>query len=434
MQKINSESNENKELPEEVMERLNKHSERTGDSIKDVVKHYEEFIATYHGCDDWTDEDEDLLIDWAEQCFTQLRRGTAGGGANTVNFVGHFIGVDGTKRDRRAGMVSRATREFTLDNKAAVDGGRVGVYEKEGSFWRIRTNQGVQETNEPVEEPPTLGFKADNQYICLLGMTTGRPMMPVMFGRHYYFLGNEESKFESEILMWRVDGVANSVDMDVKIGEPCRIKVRPPNEDADERFKDVLGTNAGFEESIEYTDDFVDEHERKLLHPHKFLATSTFHEYYTPLESLSDTYNEKVRTFEINGEEGRAGPIVITKGTVSRLNTEPRESPYDETGRNFVMSLSNVALQSMHGQGRKAEVSCWISGACHDLSSPFIARKGGEEIEWAEKSTVIAIGRIGISVQDGEEVPKLNVFGVYADHRRIRRRQDGGDTSMGQFM
>jgi hypothetical protein len=433
MKKVNDE-NDDRELPEEVMERLNKHCERTGDKIEDVVKHYTDFISTYHGCEDWASEDEDLLIDWAEQCFTQLRKSTVGGGANTVSFVGCFIGVDGTKRDRRAGMVSRATREFITDPKAAIDGGRVGVYEKEGSFWQIRTNKGVQETNEPVEEDPTLGFKADNKFICLLGMTTGRPMMPMLFGRHYYFLGNEESSFDNEILMWRVDGAGSSVDMNVRIGEPCKIKVRPPNTDGDERFRDVLGTNAGFEENIQYTDDFVDEQDRKFLHPHKFLASNTFHEHYIPLESLNEAYNERVRTFQINGEEGRAGPIVVTKGTVSRLNTEPRESPYDETGRNFMLSLSNVALQSIHGQGRKSEVTGWVSGACYDLSNPFVARKGDEEIEWAEKSTVIVVGRIGMSIQDGEEVPKLNVFGVYADPRRIRRRQEGGDTNMEQFI
>ena len=99
-----------------------------------------------------------------------------------------------------------------------------------------------------------------------------------------------------------------------------------------------------------------------------------------------------------------------------------------------MLSLSNVALQSIHGQGRKSEVTGWVSGACYDLSNPFVARKGDEEIEWAEKSTVIVVGRIGMSIQDGEEVPKLNVFGVYADPRRIRRRQEGGDTNMEQFI
>ena len=423
-----------KDLPSGVQERLEKHAERTGDKIGEVIAHYLGFILNEHGCDNWQVEDEDLLIDWAEQCFVQLRRGTVGGGSNTVTFVGCFVGLDAKKNDRRAGMVSRATREYIMDAKAAVDSGRVGIYEKNGGFWGIKTQNGMIETNDPVDDAPTMGFKADNKFICLMGMTTNRPMMPSLMGRNYYFVGNEQAEFNNDIQLWRVDSLGEGVDLQVKIGVPCRITVRPPNPEAAEGWKDVLGTNKGFEDSIVYTDDFVSEEDRKFLHPHKFLATTDFHDLYVPLESLGDAYNERHRTFDTADGEGRAGPIVVTKGTVSRLSTEGRESPYDETGRNFSFSISNVALQSLFGQGRKGEVSCWVSGACRDNSNPFISRKGDEEIEWAEKSTILVIGRIGMSILDGEEVPKINVFGVYADPRRIRRRTEGGNTNISQFI
>ena len=88
------------ELPLEIMKRFEKHSERTGVDIEEVKRYFFEFIATDYGCDDWSSEDEDLLIDWAEQCFVQLRRGTAGGGVNTVPYVGCFVGVDDNNRER----------------------------------------------------------------------------------------------------------------------------------------------------------------------------------------------------------------------------------------------------------------------------------------------------------------------------------------------
>ena len=44
------------------------------------------------------------------------------------------------------------------------------------------------------------------------------------------------------------------------------------------------------------------------------------------------------------------------------------------------------------------------------------------------------IGRIGMSVRDGVESPKMNVFGIYADPRRIRKRTQGGNTNMSQFI
>ena len=422
------------ELPSGVQERLEKHAERTGDKIGEVITHYLGFILNEHSCDNWRVEDEDLLIDWAEQCFVQLRRGTIGGGSNTVTFVGCFVGCDANKRDRRAGMVSRATREFIMDAKAAVDSGRVGVYEKSGNFWGIKAQNGMIETSEPIEDAPVMGFKVDNKYVCLMGMTTNRPMMPSLMGRNYYFVGNEKSEFDKDIQLWRVDSLGDGVDLQVKIGVPCKITVRPPNPEAAEGWKDVLGTNKGFEDTIQYTNDFVSEEDRKFLHPHKFLATTDFHNLYVPIESLGDAYNERHRTFEINGEEGKSGPIVVTKGTVSRLSTEGRESPYDETGRNYMFSISNVALQSMFGQGRRAEVTCWVSGSCRDNTNPFVSRNGEEEIEWAEKSTVLVIGRVALSIVDGEEVPKINVFGVYADPRRIRRRTEGGNTNISQFI
>jgi hypothetical protein len=154
---------------------------------------------------------------------------------------------------------------------------------------------------------------------------------------------------------------------------------------------------------------------------------------YTPLEEMSDAYNAKSRTFEINGEQGKAGPIILTKGTVNRLSTEPRDSEFDQTGRNFSFNLTSMGLQNMHGTNRQSDVSCWVSGSCYDLTSPFVAYDVNSPVEWAEKSTVLVCGRIGMSVIDGETIPKLNVFGVFADTRRIRRRRDGGETGAGQF-
>ena len=421
-------------MPEGVLERMQKHAERTGDKLPDVIKHFLSFIESEHSCEDWMEEDEDLLIDWAEQCFIQLRRSTVGGGANTVPFVGCFVGVDAKKTDRRGGMVSRASREYAMNNKEAIDNGVVGEYFEQGNFWAIRTANGVVDTNDPVEEEPSMGLRVDGKYICLMGRTTGRPMYPSLLGRNYYFLGNHENEFDKDIKLWRVDALGDSSDMHVKVGEPCRIQVRPPNPDAAEAFRDVLGTGIGFHENIEYTTNFVDEDEVKFLHPHKFLASDLFHQLYVPLESLSNACATGSRTFEINGETGRAGPIVFTKGSVSRLSTEGRESQYDETGRNFSLNLTNISLQSEYGEKPQAEVSCWISGACYDSTNPFVARKGDEEIPWAEKSSIIVIGRIGMSVRDGVESPKMNVFGIYADPRRIRKRTEGGNTNMSQFI
>lgn len=419
------------ELPLEILKRFEKHSERTGDDIEEVKRYFFEFIATDYGCEDWTSEDEDLLIDWAEQCFVQLRRGTTGGGVNTTPFVGCFVGVDANKRDRRENMRKRAIRDFTLDPNAAVSTGRIGVYVAQDKHWIIDTAQGRIDTGESVDDSPPNSFMADGKHICLLGSASGRPMPSELMGRHYYFLGNSQDSFAGHIQLWRVDMVGDLVDLEVKIGYPCRIAVRPPSDTAPEAWKDVLGSTMGM--TVEYTDEFVDEDMRGFLHPHKFWLSEDFHDLYTPLEEMSDAYNAKSRTFEINGEQGKAGPIILTKGTVNRLSTEPRDSDFDQTGRNFSFNLTSMGLQNIHGTKRQSDVACWVSGSCYDLSNPFVAYDVNTPIEWAEKSTVLVCGRIGMSVIDGETIPKLNVFGVFADMRRIRVRTSGGETGVGQF-
>ena len=118
--------------------------------------------------------------------------------------------------------------------------------------------------------------------------------------------------------------------------------------------------------TIEYTTNFVDEDEVKFLHPHKFLASDLFHQLYVPLESLSNAYATGSRTFEINGETGKAGPIVFTKGSVSRLSTEGRESQYDETGRNFSLNLTNISCKASTATSHRQR--CHVGLAVHAMT------------------------------------------------------------------
>jgi hypothetical protein len=76
---------------------------------------------------------------------------------------------------------------------------------------------------------------------------------------------------------------------------------------------------------------------------------------------------------------------------------------------------------------------CWVGSACNDLTAPFVARTDDETIPYAERSTVLVCGRIAVKRKDGKDIPSLKVMGVFADARRIRRRQTGGDTGKGQF-
>ena len=196
----------------------------------------------------------------------------------------------------------------------------------------------------------------------------------------------------------------------------------------------MLSTGLGVHKSITYSDDFVSEDDRSALHPFRAWTDMELHDAFAPLEDLVEVFESRSRTFSLNnGEQGKQGPVVITRGTVNRLSSEPRDNQYDEDGRGYSIALTSMALQSEHGRGDSSEVMGWMGSACHDLTNPFIARDGEDEIPYAERSTVLVVGRVAVKRKDGADIPNLKVMGVFADPRRIRRRQTGGDTGRNQF-
>ena len=423
-------------LPQGVVERLNKYAERTKKTYEEAEQQFRAYILKEYMVEDISDEDDDLLEDWAEQMLVETRSERSGGGglAGSVPFVGCFVGVEPNQRDRRAGLVKRARRDFALDPNNAIGSGQVGHFTRGTDVWMLNTNNGERRTEYGLEEVPDHSFVADGERICLL-TKAGRPKAMSMTGRNYIFLGAPEDEFTNDgaIQLWRLDCQGEDANMTVRIGEPCRIQARPPNDNAPEGFKDVLSTSLGLRDNIEYTKDFVPAEMHALLHPFKLWTDLELHGHFAALDDLVDAFEAGSRTFTINGEQGRSGPIVFTKGTVNRLSSEARDSDYDEGGRSYSLTLSSAALQSAHGNRDASEVMCWVGSACNDLTNPFTAFRDDEEIPYAEKSTVLVCGRIAVKRKDGMDIPNLKVMGVFADHRRIRRRASGGETGRGQF-
>jgi hypothetical protein len=431
------ETSQNTGLPAGVIERLSAYAERTKKELASVKQEFYDYIAKEYLCEDASNEDEDLLEDWAEQMLVETRNVSSGGSSGAyagVPFVGMFVGVEPNSRDRRGGLVKRAKRDFTLDAGAAVGSGFVGHFTKGDGVWMLNTSNGEKRTEFSVDEIPDHSFLADGERICLL-TKQGRAKAMSMIGRNYFFLGAPESEFTNDnaIQLWRLDCQGEDANMVVRIGEPCRIEAKLPSDNAPEGFKDVLSTNLGIKDNITYTDEFVSESVRPLLNPMKMWVDSELHGYYTPLEDLVEAFESGSRSFTINGEQGKSGPVIFTKGTVNRLSSEARESEYDEGNRSYSLSLSSSALQSMHSQQDLREVMCWVGSACNDLTNPFVAFENGEEIPYAENSTVLVCGRIAVKRKDGVDIPNLKVMGVFAHPRRIRRRATGGDTGRGQF-
>jgi len=417
-----SEDNTNAGLPSGVIDRLKAYAERVGKKLSEVIDEFITMCKEYSA--DPASEDEDLLIDWAEQLVVETRRASGGGNSKLQTWVGCFLGVADKKRDRLANIVRANLKLFKDDPEEAISSGRLGVYSKNDGVWYLTTKEGQVSTEIPVEGNPTPphAIKHDNMWVCLTTYDNKAAPSKKM-GRYAYFLGGEEEDFvkNGNISLWRIDLTGDNVYHNLTVGRPCKVPVIPPRDNASEAFKDVLTTYDDF--SVNYTDEFVNDDLRPLLAPSRFW-TNPDYELFVPVDSLEEAYEERKQFYDAGGERRSFGPLVITKGTVTRMSTEPRESEYDEEGHNYNMTLSS----SISG-----DIDCWVPGAVGKCTQPFTSHWGEESFPYAERSTVFVFGRIGLKTRDGLTTPKLTVFGVYADPRRSRRRMTGGDTGTEQF-
>jgi len=410
-------------LPDGVIQRLTKYAERTGKNLGDAIAEYLEDIKTNYACNDVSDEDEDLLVDWSEQFVLETRRQSGGSNSKLQTWVGSFIGMHDKKSDRLANIVRANLKLYKEDPNEAVSSGRLGVFEKDGDNWALHHKEGKTVLEAPSDTKPPYAIEYGNEYVCLTSYDN-QPAPSVKMGRYAYFLGGEEEAFvkNGAISMWRIDMTGEHIYHNIDIGRPCKIEVVPPRDNASDAFKDVLGIYSNFE--ISYTDEFIAENLRTHLLPSKYWTNPEFHDLYVPIDSLEEAYEERKQFYTAGGEKRQYGPLVVTRGIVSTMNTEPRKSEYDSEGENYLMVL---------GSQIAGDITCWIPGSVGKCCSPFRAHWGEDSFPYAERSTVFVFGRIGMATRDGLSTPKMTVYGIYADPRRSRRREEGGDTGVGQF-
>ena len=79
-------------LPAGVVERLTKYAERIKKDYTEVEEQYLAYIAKEYLCEDPSQEDEDLLVDWAEQLVIETRNVTSGGGTyGGIKYAGLLV-------------------------------------------------------------------------------------------------------------------------------------------------------------------------------------------------------------------------------------------------------------------------------------------------------------------------------------------------------
>ena len=418
--------NEERKIPEGVLERLEGYAERAQKKIGEAVNEYLAWIGEEFAVDHWQDEDDDLLVEWAEMFTLETRNlGSSGSSRETVTFVGQFVGIDDKINDYRENLRNSAISAYRNNSSQAIDNGLIGIVKAKDGVWHVNG----EPTKERIDGDrlPWFGLQVDGDLICLMN-EKGTPIAPESKVRNLYLLGNAKEDFNKDISVWRVSLTGNNMAEEYEFGRPVTCQVIRAKKEG----SDTVYTNRDFSKPMVYTDTFVDDEDRVLLRPEKFLVSKGMHDSFVELDELSEAYDER----KIQGSNGNYyGPTIITKGYVSRLNKEPSDNEYDQTGRAFRLSVTSPSVQRKYGRDSSmSEVTVWVPGRVYDDSHPFEFKDNyGEWQPYAEKTPVIIFGRVRMSVFNDQTTPSLTAFGIYVPSRTARPGAKGGDTSIDQF-
>ena len=409
-------SEEDKNWPEDVLERLGGYAERMDIKIGEAVNRFKAWLEKEFGVSDPLSEDPFYLSQWSEQFVLEKRNESAGRQQDTVNYVGMFIGVEDSERDNRKGMYDKAINMFRTNRDRAIDEGLVGILTAKEGRWHINGKQ----TEDRVQgsDLPWYGFEHDDMILCLMASRNGerKPVAPTSISRNAYFLGSPETG--GDIKRWAISLQGNAMKADYTKWEACRIQVVAPTKED----QDILYTNRNFHETVEYTDTWLPENLRKAFSADRLLINSKMHPEFADLGDLVEVHGERKRSLA-NG--GTLNPIVITKGYVTYLNREHMDSEYDPTGRSYRLSIYTPGVEP---------VTVWVSGRMHDEDRVFEYQKAnGDWSHYDEKTQVIVVGRLRLKPYNNEMQASLSALGIYIPPRTARPAGGSGNTSLEQF-
>lgn len=425
---------EEKQLPAEVIERLQGYAEANGLSIDDATTKFVEYLSDKFAVNDWESEDEDFLIEASEGMVVQRRSG--GGRVKTTNFVGMFVGVDARSRDKRERIRNEVVAAYTADAEKAINAGLCAEVVQQDGVWALRKADGIHPTEEPVEKKAWFSVDTHEGPIALLQTgnwsSKGDPIYPELHSRFYYFLGNDESDFGSSVKLWRLD--SPHPDAYVDLFQPCRVKVVPndPDREVNPDFADILRLPKGWHKEVAFTTDFVDTELQPQLAPEKFCVNPAIHPYFV---SLTDTLEHYHSNQKVVAGLNPIGPLVILKGKVTSLFKEGWDNDYDETGKVYNLRFTSWDLQKEHPSGLRSELQAIIGGNAADNFHAFDFKDDdGTWKPYAERSTVLVFGRLkSRQTENDGEVPQITAFGVFAVPRFVVPAAEGGNPNADQF-
>ena len=180
---------ETKNLPADVLERLEGYAERMGIKIGEAVNQFREWLANEFSVDDMFNEDPFYLSQWSEQFVIETRNlgGSRSSGRETETYVGMFVGIEDSERDNRASVMEKALNVFRSNSDRAINENLIGVLTAKEGVWHINGKA----SNERVDGSnlPWFGFEHGDMILCLMNKKGDqvKPMAPTSVSRTTYF-------------------------------------------------------------------------------------------------------------------------------------------------------------------------------------------------------------------------------------------------------
>ena len=417
----------------EVEERLKWWAEKHGKTIEVAREEFIAYLLSDLGIVNPNDEEDDFLIEAAESFMVERRVMSSTSSANAIELVGYFTGVDSRVRDgqerKRAPAVSAALENLN----EAISMGLVARAYTENGVWMLEKKDGPVKTEESADEKPWFLFEEHGLSIAILQNNSewsryGEAVTPYRWQRTYHFFGNEKAEFIDEQKHLRITVTSKTAeDWHVpQMFETCTLKVRARNSTPSKGWEDVYNS-LPFPSAVTYG-NIVEEQYREAIKPERLLPTSP--QFVKDLSTLGEIFQTNSET--IAGIPNPVGPMVLIKAKVSDLRLEPSDYQYDPTGHTYFMRVTSFDLMRSFEDNRR-DIGVGIHGFLGDEAHPFEYATADGYKPYAIKSTVFIYGRLGMSVKDDAQIPKINAVGIYAVPRLAIPSGEGGETTVDQY-
>jgi len=429
-----SSTDNNAGLHPDVEERLKWWAEKHNKTLDDATGDFFTYLKMELGVDDFSNEEDDFLIDAAETFVVERRVMSGTSSANATELVGYFVGVDPKMRDGQQRKREPAVQAAMKDLDEAIQLGVVARAYTENGVWMLEKKDGNVATEEPADSKPWFLFEEYGLSIAILQNNPewsryGEPITPYRWQRTYYFFGNEKDNFLDDQRLLRITVTSSDPDnwFVPQLFSECTLKVRAQSANVKPEWADTYNAFA-LPGAINFGNSFVDEPLQAVIRPDKLIPESS--NYVKDLSLLAEVFETKQ---EVIPGYNPVGPLVFVRGKVSDMRKEARESEWDPIGRDYSMSISSFDLMRTFNGGMRQNLPCYIHGLLGDEGHPFEVATDEGWKPYAVKSTVIVFGRLSVRVTDDGPQPAIKTFGVFAVPRLAIPAGEGGETSTSQY-